>query len=61
MANSAYDQLVVLCNAELKRRGLSSAHFARVFAEIYSSPDNAQLAELERRQNRPGGIARDTP
>lgn len=53
----AIDQLNALSNAELKRRGLSSAHFARVFSEIYTSPDNAQLAMQERRENRPGGTA----
>ena len=58
VGDSGYDQLVALCNAELKRRGLSSAHFARVFSEIYTSPDNAQLAMQERRENRPGGVER---
>lgn len=58
VGDSAYDQLVALCNAELKRRGLSSAHFARIFATIYEDPSNAALAQQERRENRPGGVAR---
>jgi hypothetical protein len=58
VGNDAYSQLVTLCNAELKRRGLSSAHFARVFATIYEDPSNAALAQQERRENRPGGTAR---
>ena len=58
VGSDAYSQLVALCNAQLKARGLSSAHFARVFSEIYTSPDNAQLAQQERRENRPGGPAR---
>jgi hypothetical protein len=61
VANDAYSQLVALTNEQLKRRNLSSAHFARVFSELYTSPDNLQLAMMERRQNRPGGQARDTP
>jgi hypothetical protein len=61
VGESAIDQLNALCAAELKRRGLSTAWFARVFSEIYTSPQYAQLAEMERRQNRPGGVMRDTP
>ena len=53
VGESAIDQLNALCNAELKRRGLSSAHFARVFATIYTAPSNAALAQQERRENRP--------
>ena len=58
VGNDAYSQLVALCNAQLKARGLSSAYFARVFSEVYQDPANAALAELERRQNRPGGVER---
>ena len=58
VGESAIDQLNALCNAELKRRGLSSAFFARVFTEIYTDPSNAALAMQERRENRPGGVER---
>jgi hypothetical protein len=61
VGDAAYDQLVALTNEQLKLRNLSTAHFALVFAEIYASPGNAQLAEMERRENRPGGAERGTP
>lgn len=55
---SAYDQLVALTHEQMKRENLGAKEFARVFAQTYSDPRNAQLAEMERRQNRPGAAAR---
>jgi hypothetical protein len=58
VGRSAIDQLDKLVKEQLKARNLSTAHYARVFAEIYTDPTNAALAETERLQNRPGGVER---
>ena len=58
VGSSAIDQLDKLVRQKLKERNLGTEHYARVFAQIYSDPINAALAEQERRQNRPGGVER---
>jgi hypothetical protein len=58
VGDDAYQQLVALTNQQLKERGLSTEHFAREFARLYTSPGAAQLAQAERVQNRPAGVQR---
>lgn len=57
-SGDAYEKLVELTNEQLRLKNLSTKFFAREFARIYSDPRYAQLSQQERRQNRPGGVAR---
>ncbi len=58
VGRAAIDQLYDLTREQLRQRNLSTEHFARVFAEIYTDPSNAQLATQERLEKRPGGPGR---